>query len=92
MNETRARHLFRPCTWVYVVLLSLTFITWLVGVNHFSGRFFAFLVFGFALLKGQLIGDYFMGLKQVAGPWRWVVFTWLLLVGILISSAFWQTV
>ncbi|HIE55841.1 MAG TPA: hypothetical protein EYP90_11805, partial [Chromatiaceae bacterium] len=55
------------------------------------GRFFAFLVFGIALLKGQLIGDYFMGLKMVAGPWRWVIFTWLLLVGVLISWAFWVT-
>ena len=91
MNDVQKRLFLRPCTWVYVILLSLTFITWFVGVNHLSGRFFAFLVFGFALLKGQLIGDYFMGLKRVAGPWRWVISLWLVLVGTLITTAFWQT-
>jgi len=89
MNQKRL--FLRPCTWVYATLLFLTFITWFVGVNHLSGRFFAFMVLGFALLKGQLIGDYFMGLKQVAGLWRWVIFIWLVLVGTLISVAFWQT-
>ncbi len=91
MNDVQKRLFLRPCTWVYVFLLLLTFITWFIGVNQLSGRFFAFLVFGFALLKGQLIGDYFMGLKQVAGPWRWVIFVWLVFVGALISTAFWQT-
>ena len=83
--------LMRPCTWVFGLLLFLTLVTWFVGTQGLSGRFFAFLVFGIALLKGQLIGDYFMGLKMVAGPWRWVIFTWLLLVGVLISWAFWVT-
>lgn len=83
--------LLRPCTWVYVLLLLLTFATWLVGINELSGPLFAFLVLGIALLKGQLIGDYFMGLKLVSGAWRWVVFIWLLLIGIAITSAFWTT-
>ena len=83
--------LLRPCTWVFALLLFLTFVTWLVGVQGLSGPLFAFLVLGIALLKGQLIGDYFMGLKLVAGPWRWVIFIWLLLVGSLISWAFWPT-
>jgi hypothetical protein len=91
MNDALKRRFIRPCTWVYVTLLLLTFITWYVGVHHLSGRFFAFLVFGFALLKGQLIGDFFMGLRQVAGPWRWVITVWLLLVGSLIFTAFWRT-
>jgi hypothetical protein len=81
----------RPCTWVYGFLLALTFITWFIGINNFSGPAFAFMVLGFALLKGQLIGDYFMGLKQVAGPWRWVIFLWLLIVGALLTTAFWKT-
>ncbi len=85
------RSLIRPCTLVFLVLLLLTFITWYIGVHHFSGRFFAVLVFGFALLKGQLIGDFFMGLKQVAGPWRWAITLWLTLVGSAVFIAFWPT-
>ncbi|RTZ74368.1 MAG: O-succinylhomoserine sulfhydrylase [Gammaproteobacteria bacterium] len=88
---TTKKMFLRPCTWVYLFLLSLTFVTWFIGVNNLSGRAFAFTVLGFALIKGQLIGDYFMGLKQVAGPWRWVIFVWLLLIGSLITAAFWKT-
>ena len=89
MNTKRL--FLRPCTRVYLILLSLTFATWFIGINNLSGPAFAFLVLGFALLKGQLIGDYFMGLKQVAGFWRWVIFLWLLIVGTLITTAFWKT-
>jgi hypothetical protein len=79
---------FRPCTWVYLILLSLTLVTWLIGVKQFSGLQISMMVLGIALLKGQLIGDYFMNLKQVSGFWRWAVTIWLLLIGVLISYAF----
>ena len=85
------RSLIRPCTLIYLILLALTFTTWYIGVHHLSGRFFAVLVFGFALLKGQLIGDYFMGLRQVAGPWRWAITLCLTLVGSAVFIAFWPT-
>ena len=88
---TTKKLFLRPCTWVYVILLTLTFITWYIGVHNLSGRAFAFLVLGFALLKGQLIGDFFMGLRQVSGFWRWAIFLWLLIVGTLITTAFWKT-
>ena len=45
-------------------------------------------VLGIALIKGQLIGDYFMGLKAVSGFWRWVIFIWLFIPGGLITIAF----
>ena len=41
-----------------------------------------------ALLKGHLVGDWFMGLCGLRGPWRWVVAIWLLLPGLLIALAF----
>ncbi len=89
--KASGRSLIRPCTLVYLLLLALTFTTWYIGVRHLSGRFFALLVFGFALVKGQLIGDFFMGLKQVAGPWRWAITLWLTLVGSAVFIAFWPT-
>ncbi len=46
------------------------------------------LVLGFALIKGQTVADYFMGLKRVQGPWRWPVTLWLLIPGGLITTAF----
>ena len=80
--------IIRPCTWIYLLLMGLTLLTWAVGRAQLSGLQVSLLVLGIALLKGQLIGDYFMGLKSVSGFWRWVIFIWLLLVGTLVSTAF----
>ena len=80
--------LIRPCTWVYVFLMLLTFATYLIGVSELSGIGISLAVLGFALIKGQLIGDYFMGLKSVSGFWRWVIFIWLFIPGGLIAIAF----
>ena len=29
-----------------------------------------------------------MGLHGLRGPWRWVILIWLLLIGVLITTAF----
>ncbi len=78
----------RPCTIIYALLLILTVTTWFIGTKGFSGLQISLMVLGFALVKGQLIGDYFMGLKQVSGFWRWPVTLWLILVGGLVTYAF----
>lgn len=81
----------RPCTIVYLLLMLLTLITWAVGVAGLDGLIMALMVLGLALLKAQLIGDYYMGLKRVSGVWRWVIIGWLFFTGSLISIAFWIT-
>jgi len=89
MNTTgTARRLIRPCTLVYLVLVLLTVATWAVGTAGLGGLPVSLLVLAVALLKGHLIGDWFMGLRSVRGIWRWVVAIWLLIPGGLISIAF----
>ena len=78
----------RPCTLVYLVLVTLTVTTYLVGVAGVSGLAVALSVLLLALVKGFLIGDYYMELGGLKGPWRWVVLVWLLLPGGLIAIAF----
>ena len=78
----------RSATRVYLLLLILTTVTLGVGHAGAGGLGVSLAVLGLALLKGQLIGDYFMGLKGIRGPWRWVISIWLLFVGALIASAF----
>ena len=78
----------RPCTRVYLVLIILTFATYLVGELGLSGLTAALLVLAGALVKGHLVGDFFMGLHGLRGPWRWVILIWLLLIGVLITTAF----
>jgi len=82
------RYLIRPCTVVYVVLIALTIVTWMIGKSGISGLYVAILVLLFALLKGLLIGDYYMGLRGIRGLWRWPIILWLLVPGSLISWAF----
>ena len=88
MNSTKRRFGIRPCTWVYIFLMVFTFITFLVGQFGLSGLNVSLLVLLLALIKGQLVGHYFMGLGQIKGLWHWPVFIWLFIPGILISTAF----
>lgn len=78
----------RPCTWVYLFLMFFSFVTFLIGQMGLSGLEVALGVLLLALIKGQLVGAYFMGLGSLRGLWRWPVFIWLFIPGILISSAF----
>lgn len=82
------RQLIRPCSRVYLVLMLLTCVTWAIGRAGPGGLGLALAVLTLALLKGHLIGDWFMGLRGVRGIWRWVVVIWLLLPGSLITLAF----
>lgn len=78
----------RPCTRIWLLLMGLSLVTYLVGEMGASGLAPALLVLGFAMLKGQLIGDFYMGLRWVRGLWRWAVVLWLLVPGGLITAAF----
>ncbi|MCG8427282.1 MAG: cytochrome C oxidase subunit IV family protein [Chromatiales bacterium] len=78
----------RPCTLVYLALIIFTFITFYVGEQHLSGLSISLIVLLLALIKGQLVGSYFMGLGRLQGLWRWPVFIWLFIPGTLISIAF----
>ena len=85
---TTKPYAIRPCTRVYLVLMALTFVTFAVGQLGLKGLSVSLLVLGFALVKGQLVGDFFMGLRGIRGPWRWVILVWLILPGGLITLAF----
>lgn len=78
----------RPCTRVYLVMLGLTLVTFAIGAAGLGGLTLSLSVLGLALIKGQMVGDYFMGLKGVRGPWRWAIALWLLVPGALIGVAF----
>ncbi|MCU7846368.1 MAG: cytochrome C oxidase subunit IV family protein [Candidatus Thiodiazotropha sp. (ex Monitilora ramsayi)] len=78
----------RACTWVWLIMMGLTLVTYLIGQLGLGGISASLTVLAFALIKGQMLGDYFMGLKRISGFWRWPVVIWLFLPGGLISVAF----
>ena len=86
----RSRHFIgiRYCTWVWLIMLGLTVLTYLIGQLELDSLQASLLVLGFALLKGQMVGDFFMELRRLKGFWRWPVSLWLFLPGMLITIAF----
>ena len=85
---SRQRFRLRPCTLVYLTMIGLTLATFSVGVAGLSGLGISLTVLAFALIKGQMLGDFFMGLKGLKGLWRWVIVLWLFIPGALIATAF----
>ena len=88
MNSKQKTLGIRPCTWVYLFLMLFSFVTFLIGQFGWTGLEISLAVLLLALIKGQLVGAYFMGLGSLRGPWRWPVFIWLFIPGILIGTAF----
>ena len=78
----------RPCTWVFTILVILTFVTFYVGEKGLGGLTIALFVLGIAIIKGHLVGAYFMGLGRLRGLWRWPVSIWLVIPGSLITASF----
>lgn len=73
---------------IYITLVMLTLITWQISRVGMSGLDIALVVLGFALIKGALIGDYYMALRGISTLWRWTIQAWLLITGLLITTAF----
>jgi hypothetical protein len=72
--------------WLSLILFSL--FAYLIGkLEHFSSIFSILLLLG-TLLKGQLIIDYFMGLKSVQLKYRLIPMLWLGVIIILIAVAY----
>ncbi|HSH29176.1 MAG TPA: cytochrome C oxidase subunit IV family protein [Thiohalobacter sp.] len=78
----------RSETLVWLLLVALTLLTWAIGQTGVSGTAVSLGLLAVALIKGHLVGDFFMGLRRVRGLWRWVIALWLLLPGGLIALAF----
>ena len=88
MQSKRTVAGIRACTWVWLIMMILTLVTYQIGQAGMDGLGASLMVLGFALVKGQMVGDYFMGLKRIRGIWRWPVTLWLLIPGGLITVAF----
>ncbi len=78
----------RNATIVYGVLITFTFITFFIGESGASSLTISLFVLALALIKGELVGSYFMGLAGIRGLWRLPVTIWLLIPGSLITIAF----
>ncbi len=73
---------------IWIFLIFLTTLTFILGKVELSPYFFIALILLTTFVKGQLIIDFFMGLKDVKLKYRLIVSLWLSIVIILIGMAF----
>lgn len=78
----------KAATWQWMLLLALTALTFSLAELGMSGRNVILTVLAATLVKGRLVIDRFMALQGVAGPWRWLVLGWLVVVLGAITYAF----
>lgn len=78
----------RPCTWSWLLLLLLTLFTYGVGQLQLGGVLVVGLILLTTLVKGEIVVNYFMGLRRVRMFWRVVMFLYLWVVGSLIGVAY----
>ena len=78
----------RFSTQVWLWLCALTIATYAIGEAGLTGRGVMLGLLSIALVKGQMVANYFMGLRHVRLWWRALIFGYFLIVGGLIAIAY----
>ncbi|NOR55780.1 MAG: hypothetical protein GQ531_06180 [Sulfurovum sp.] len=73
---------------VWFSLVVLTIFAYLLGYLNYINTYFVAILLVSTFIKGLLVIDYFMDLKQVQLRYRLIPIVWLLLVISLISIAY----
>jgi hypothetical protein len=68
--------------------MALSLVAWAIGRAGWGGAGVTLTLLAMMVLKGQLVGDYFMELRHVRLRWRLAIAGYLLVVGALIATAF----
>lgn len=79
---------FRPCTGFWLLLVALSLVTYLAAELGLQGEALVLGVLVLAIIKGQLVADWFMGLRHVGSFWRPLLTGYLFIVGSFIAAAF----
>lgn len=75
-------------TKIWILLIMLTFITFSMGYFEFIAPLIIGMILLSIFIKGQLISDYFMGLKEVKLRYRIIPTLWLVIVLSLIAYTY----
>ena len=86
MSTTRSSTTAATLAWL--ALTGLTLSTFTFGVLGYQGMGLVVAVLVIALVKGQLVVDYFMLLRRGTPMWRMLLTGYLFTIGMLIAIAF----
>ena len=77
---------------IFIILIMLSFLTFLAGYFKLVGSFVVALLLLSVFIKGQLITEYFMGLKDVVLLYRIIPSIWLFVVIVAILTSYYLPV
>jgi cytochrome c oxidase subunit IV len=86
-NDIR-RSRVRPCTWIWLLLLALSFTTYGIGKMGLGGTSVMLAVLVITFIKSELVASYFMGLRNTSLLWRGIMASYLIIVGGMIAVAY----
>ena len=78
----------RKVTLVWIALVIATLVAAAIGSAGHSGMLGAVVTIGLLVLKGQLVVDYFMELKDVKRFWRVIMSCYCVVIGGLVLVAY----
>ena len=75
-------------TRIWLILVALTILTFCIGEEVAQGKAVMLSVLAIAFIKGQLIANYFMGLRHVSWLWRGIIMGYFMVGGGIIAIAY----
>lgn len=75
-------------TVIWLILVTLTLATWRIGEAGMVGKSTMLLLLFIAMIKSQLVANYFMALRHTRLLWRGIMFSYFVIVGGLIAFAY----
>jgi cytochrome c oxidase subunit 4 len=73
---------------IWITLLTLTLLTYFIGESDLVGALPMLTMLMISLIKGQLVANFFMGLRSVSWGWRLIMPSYFLLVGSFVALAY----
>ena len=77
---------------IWIILIILTLFAFLVGWLKLVNSLFVFILLVTTFIKGQLVSEYFMGLKNVTLKYRMIPTIWLFIVLSSIAIAYYSPI
>lgn len=87
MNSKKPQSNLFP-TVIWLILVALTVATFSIGEVGLSGKNTILLLLAIAMIKSQMVANYFMGLRKTRLLWRSIMFGYFVIVGGLIALAY----
>ncbi len=78
----------KKLTIIWIILIVLTLSSTLVGYLELSGLYIVGFVLLTVVIKGQMIIDYYMGLKNVRGFWRHAMLGFVFVIPAIIYTGY----